>query len=358
MRFDDNRKLDTSRIDDQEDGRRGGGGLGGLGGGGSARAGLPIPGGMGGGIGGILLLLIMAFVGGGAGGCGPLSSSLSPTQDPANPAEVQLPGLPSGQSGDVNLGSSELDGIDLNKNPSGTLPGEGQVGEGDAATVCRTGADANRSQQCRFVAVENSLQEFWSTDLPRRGQDYQPARTNFFDGSVNTGCGEATEDVGPFYCPADSEIYLARGFFVDLESKFGAKGGPFAEAYVLAHEFGHHIQNVLGISEKAQRANDRQGADSVSVRVELQADCFAGVWARNATQGPDPLIVEITEADIREGLDAAAAVGDDNIQRRMTGQVNPHTFSHGTSEQRQRWFLNGFRNGELTDCDTFNANRL
>jgi uncharacterized protein len=220
---------------------------------------------------------------------------------------------------------------------------------------CETGADAERSQECRIVAVVNSIQHLWQRELP----GYQPAVTNFFTGSVTTGgCGSATSAVGPFYCPADRQIYVDLGFFDELEQRFGASGGDFAEAYVLAHEYGHHVQNLAGI-----RAERSSGPDSAAVRQELQADCLAGVWAHHATTTPDPatgevLILELTQQDIDEALSAAAAVGDDRIQESATGRVDPHTWTHGSAEQRQRWFLEGYRTGALERCDTFAAAEL
>ena len=227
--------------------------------------------------------------------------------------------------------------------------------QSEAVEGCSTGADAAESQECRIVAVVNSIQDHWSTTM----EGYQPAVTNFFSGSVTTGgCGSASSAVGPFYCPADSQVYIDLGFFDTLEERFGGSGGDFAEAYVLAHEYGHHVQNLAGI-----RGDRDSGAESDAVRQELQADCFAGVWANKATTTPDPttgeiLILELTDQDIREALDAAAAVGDDRIQESATGQVNPESWTHGSSEQRQRWFMNGFRSGDPNACDTFAADSL
>ena len=239
----------------------------------------------------------------------------------------------------------------------GALEGT-QVGGSQSSSVegCTTGADAAESQECRIVAVVNSIQDHWTTTL---GDRYEPTVTNFFTGSVTTGgCGSATSAVGPFYCPADRQVYVDLGFFDVLEERFGASGGDFAEAYVLAHEYGHHVQNLLGI-----RGERDAGAESDAVRQELQADCFAGVWANKATTTPDPttgeiLILDLTEQDIQEALDAAAAVGDDRIQESATGDVDPHTWTHGSSEQRQRWFMTGYRSGDANDCDTFAARSL
>ena len=235
----------------------------------------------------------------------------------------------------------------------GTQVGGG--GQAEAVEGCETGADAAESQECRIVAFVNSIQDYWTTTL----DGYRPTVTNFFTGSVTTGgCGSATSAVGPFYCPADSQVYIDLEFFDTLEERFGGGGGDFAEAYVIAHEYGHHVQNLLGI-----RGDRDSGAESDAVRQELQADCFAGAWANAATTTPDPttgeiLILELTDRDIREALDAAAAVGDDRIQEAATGEVDPHTWTHGSSEQRQRWFMTGYRSGDPDDCDTFAAENL
>jgi len=250
-----------------------------------------------------------------------------------------------GGGGDLGGALGALEGVQTGGQGASSEPIQG----------CETGADAERSQECRIVAVVNSIQDIWAQQL----QGYQPAVTNFFTGSVTTGgCGSASSAVGPFYCPADSQVYIDLGFFDDLESRFGARGGDFAEAYVLAHEYGHHVQNQIGV-----RAERGSGPESDAVRQELQADCFAGMWAHHATTTPDPatgevLILELTEEDIDEALSAAAAVGDDRIQEAATGDVDPHTWTHGSAEQRQAWFLTGYRSGDPQRCDTFAATDL
>jgi predicted metalloprotease len=246
---------------------------------------------------------------------------------------------------------------------SGGVPAvPGATGAGEVEESCRTGADANARQDCRIVAVVNSVQAYWDGEFEQRGWSYQPAATNLFEGAVGTGCGSASSAVGPFYCPADQQVYLDLGFFDELVRRFGASGGDFAEAYVIAHEYGHHVQNVLGISTEARQAPVQQGPTGASTRLELQADCFAGVWASQATGTLDAdaeaIFAELTEADIREGLDAAAAVGDDRIQERSQGRVDPESWTHGSAEQRQRWFLTGHQAGTPDACDTFAADAV
>ena len=229
---------------------------------------------------------------------------------------------------------------------------EQQVGQGDTPSEiseeCRTGEDANRRQDCRIVAVVNSVQEFWDGVFERSGQQYQYTDTVFFTDAVDTACGHATSQVGPFYCPADQRVFIDLGFFEDLESQLGAENTPFVQAYVIAHEYGHHVQNQLGVLE---RIGNDTGPESRAVRSELQADCYAGVWAANAVE--TGFVERLTQADINSGLDAAAAIGDDRIQQKTQGQVNPETWTHGSSEQRRRWFSRGYEEGRPAVCDTF-----
>jgi predicted metalloprotease len=292
MRFDEDSKLDTSQVSDT---RRSPGGRGGVAvGGGLGVVGLIIA----------LLLGVNPFEGGGGG----------------------FPGVEQVQSDNTEL-----------------------------EQVCQTGADANERDDCRIVAVVNSVQEYWQGAL---GDRYQLATTRLFSQGTQSGCGFASSDVGPFYCPTDSTVYLDLTFWQALRTQLGAKGGPFAQSYVVAHEYGHHVQNLLGTNDRV--GNDRQGAQSGSVRLELQADCYAGVWANHATTTPgpdggDPLVARLTEADIADGLDAAAAVGDDRIQERAQGQVNPEAWTHGSAAQRQKWFTSGYQSGDPATCDTFSG---
>jgi predicted metalloprotease len=193
--------------------------------------------------------------------------------------------------------------------------------------------------------VVNSVQAFWEETLP----SYKPVQTIFYTGQTQTGCGVGTSDVGPFYCPNDEMVYIDLGFYDELRSRFGAKGGPFAEAYVIGHEYGHHVENLTGVLSRGQ--SNATGPQSPSVRLELQADCLAGMWAGGAVA--TGFIEELTEQDIADGLDAAASIGDDRIQEKVQGQVNPESFTHGSAEQRQRWFLTGYRSTQISGCDTF-----
>jgi predicted metalloprotease len=231
-----------------------------------------------------------------------------------------------GGNGDISAALRNLDGATVAEQPAGRVLGQ----------ECRTGADANRRQDCRVVGDINSIQRYWSSALP----SYRIAKTVFYTGGVDTGCGSASSSVGPFYCPADEKVYIDLGFFDDLQSRFGARGGPLAEAYVLAHEYGHHVQDIEG---HLQGTSD----PARSVQVELQADCYAGVWAHHASQ--TGFITGITKQDVADALDAAAAVGDDRIQPGSS----PESWTHGSSAQRDRWFTVGYETGKPAACDTF-----
>lgn len=304
MRFDEGSELDTSQVDDQRGG--GGGGIGGWVG-------------MGGGVSvvGLLLYFLLSYLGGSSSS--PLSGGLS--------------GLGTGQS----------------------------VNDTQISQSCRSGRDANTALDCEVIGVDNSLDAYWSGAFVGSSKTYRKPRINFFNGGVRSGCGSASSEAGPFYCPADSEIYIDLSFFRELEQRFGAQGGPFARAYVIAHEYGHHVQNLLGTSRRVQAGVS--GPASASVRLELQADCYAGVWAKNAstTPGPSgrPLIVDVTDTDVRAALDTAAHIGDDYIQTQLGGgRVNESQFTHGTSEQRQKWYGTGYQSGNPKSCNTFDTNDL
>ena len=251
---------------------------------------------------------------------------------------------------------SQFLGVDLTG-----LVGGGAAPETESSLEqCQTGADANANVECRMVGAAASLEAYWSQEAPELGLDYTgPQDFVLFDQATTTGCGSASSATGPFYCPPDQIIYIDVSFYDELRGRFGSSGGPLAEMYVVAHEWGHHIQNLAGILERSQ--DGQTGPTSNAVRTELQADCFAGAWAANASEVPDesgvPFLQPITDAQIADALSAASAVGDDRIQEATQGQVTPHSFTHGTSEQRQRWFLVGFKQGAGA-CDTFSVAQL
>ena len=307
MRFNPKATVEGSRTRDAGRGRASGG-----------LSGLPIPSGAaGGGIGGIVVIiiifLVVQFAGGGLGGLG-------------------------GDSG------------------SGTQTATDRYNE------CETGADANENADCARQLVEISLRGYWNANLQQQtGTTFQPTEVVTFTEAVSTGgCGSASSAVGPFYCPLDKTIYLDSTFFAEvLEGQLGGRGGDFVEPYVLAHEYGHHIQNLLGTMGQVQT---QQGPDSDAVRLELQADCYAGMWTKGAMTTTDAqgvkIFEEIDRADIDEAIDAAKTVGDDRIQEASGGEVDPEGWTHGSSKQRVAWFQKGFSATSIKACDTFAASQL
>jgi predicted metalloprotease len=315
MKFNPNARLDTSQVQD----RRGGGGALSRGGG--------FPGGRGGGLavggGGLGLLVVVAIV---------------------------LFNMFSGGSTDGTGNAGLLSGA----------TGNATVDNGQLEAECRTGADADNNDDCAVVAVVKSVQDYWADAFAQSGQTYQDADTVFFSGSTGTACGQGTAGMGPFYCPADQLVYIDLSFWDELRTTFGANDAPFTQAYVLAHEYGHHVQNLLGTSGRVGTAT---GATSGSVRLELQADCYAGVWANHATTVPGAdgqiLITEVTDADLANAVQTAGAIGDDYIQTNIAGQqVDTSQFSHGSSAQRQKWLVTGYRSGDPAACDTFDTDDL
>ncbi|MCF4121476.1 neutral zinc metallopeptidase [Antribacter sp. KLBMP9083] len=237
------------------------------------------------------------------------------------------------------------------------------VGEGQEAFVedC-TAQEANTDRECRLSATAQSLDAVWGRVLPEQASvQYVLPGVTSFSGAVDTGCGSATSATGPFYCPLDQTVYVDVSFFDELRERFGSTGGSLAEEYVIAHEFGHHIEQLVGAMDAADRSGT--GPESDAVRIELMADCLAGMWAHRAATEVDPdtgvtFLEPITDAQLRDALSAAAAVGDDRIQEATTGQVNPEAFTHGTSEQRVRWFSIGYNGGTMQDCNTLEAATL
>jgi predicted metalloprotease len=292
MTFDPNARLDPSEVTDARG--AGGGRMGG-------RGGLVVGGG---GIGSVIILIVYLLLGG-------------------NPGDL-LGGSSGGTAPDTNGPNSS------------------------ALAQCQTGADANKREDCQIVGYVNSIQAFWATQV----QNYEKAETVIFSDATDTGCGAASSSTGPFYCPVDKNVYLDLGFFQELQDRFGAKDAPFARAYVLAHEYGHHVQDLLG----DLKPGSDSGAESRSGRTALQAAGYAGVWAHNAAS--TGFLQPLTQDQIAAADNAAKAVGDDHIQQQSGGGVDPDSFTHGTSEQRVRWFTTGYDSGDPRDCNTFDAQNL
>ena len=250
---------------------------------------------------------------------------------------------------------------------SGSAFDTGQVQAGGTESTesfdqCKTGADANRDVTCRIIGTVNSVQDYWMDALPADvNRQYREAKTVIFSGQVQSACGAASAATGPFYCPADERIYIDPTFFDELTNRFGADDGALAQEYVVAHEYAHHVENILGFLAKGQ--DGKTGPSSGGVRIELMADCLAGVWANHAATTKDDngntLLKPLTERDIQSALSAASAVGDDSIQEKLGGgNVNQESYTHGSSESRQRWFIAGYEGGTANQCDTFATNDL
>jgi predicted metalloprotease len=289
----------STQVEDRR-GAGGGGGLGGMRMGGLGGGGIPIP--VGGGIGGIVLVVIIIVV------------------------------------------------LNLMGGTGGTTGGF-QGAPGGAIASLAPGDD-----QGQFInAITVDVQTFWGEEFAAAGKSYPQTVLVLFSDSTQSGCGVASSQTGPFYCPSDQKVYLDGAFFDELHTRFGAPG-DFAEAYVIAHEFGHHVQDALGTMDQVAQLQQAQPGDAneLSVRLELQADCLAGVWANSIWTSPDQANVEsITEADVKEAIDAAEAVGDDRIQEQATGTINKESWTHGSADQRAKWFNTGFKNGTIEGCDTF-----
>jgi predicted metalloprotease len=238
---------------------------------------------------------------------------------------------------------------------TGLVPQDGQVqgegaGTGDLETRCNSEGAIERYDDCFLVKVYNEVNEVWTDEFARAGETYEQPGLTFFTQGVQTGCGTASSQVGPFYCPVDQSIYIDIGFLEQLQQQFGAEG-RYAQAYIMAHEAGHHLQSLFGTERQVRAAQQAHPAraNELSVAMELQADCYAGVWSRLADERGN---VSIGEAELDQAIQAAEAVGDDRIQQKTQGRVDPESWTHGSAQQRRDWFLTGRQSGDVNSCDT------
>jgi predicted metalloprotease len=322
MRFGDDDNADSSEVED--------------------RRGMSFPGGaVGAGVGGLglvgtLVVIAIRLLGGnvvvddGSGRGGPPTSANGPDNGgPSGPGE---------RPGERGTPNDHVDRSDRGARGTTALSGS-----------C-AGVNSANDPAKFIVCVETSVQKFWTTKLAASGRTYEPAKLVLFTDATPSACGTASAQTGPFYCPPDQKVYLDIGFFQELEQRFHARGGDFAEAYVVAHEYGHRVQDVLGIEKRMRQEEHRDpdDANALSVKLELQADCFAGVWGHAEYASG-----VVSSSEIAQALDAAASVGDDRIQKQMQGRVHPESFTHGSAADRQKWFKAGMDSGDPTRCDTF-----
>ena len=340
MRYDESDR-ESSNVEDRRG--QGGGGFRFPGGGGGRGIQIPIPMGRGGGGFSITTLLIIGAI--------MLLFGINPLDLLRGGGGFNFPEMPQNQRVDRPGGGTNPFDIPGLPGSREAQPRPQQPGQ-PAQRTARP--DDQAAQFVRRVLADT--EDVWGKIFASFGRKYQEPRLVMFSDGTNSACGQGVAQMGPFYCPLDRKVYIDLSFFNELERKFGAPG-DFAQAYVVAHEVGHHVQNLLGIAEKVQEAKQRipeRQANALQVRMELQADCLAGVWA----SVNDQLKKRLQPGDIEEGLRAASAIGDDMIQRKMTGRVMPEGFTHGSSEQRVRWFKRGLESGQIRDCDTFNASSL
>ena len=250
------------------------------------------------------------------------------------------------------MGGGSGGGIDTSQlvPPNGQVQGQG-AGESDLAQRCNTDGAIKAYDDCFLVKVYNEINEVWTDEFGRAGESYQKPGLTFFTQGVGTGCGQASSAVGPFYCPPDRQIFIDIGFLDQLQQQFGAQG-RYAQAYILAHEAGHHLQTLFGTERKVRAAQQAQPSkqNELSVALELQADCYAGVWSKLADDAGN---VSVGDAEVQQAQDAAAAVGDDRIQQQTQGRVDQESWTHGSAAQRKRWFTTGRTTGDLNACTTF-----